>query len=150
MHNTGASRSYTPYMSNRILKRDSYTCVYCGQPGIVIDHVVPWSKGGKTIMANGVTCCGSCNMKKKGDLDEDFITKGLVHLARKGEDTSWVDELIEDTRPMAYLNDAQVLAVRLLLQADFEATETARMLDLSVLAVRDVQSTMRLRRKNRD
>lgn len=45
----------------RILQRDAHTCVYCGQPATTIDHLIPWSKGGRTTMPNCVAACSECN-----------------------------------------------------------------------------------------
>lgn len=54
-----------------ILKRDNYTCQYCGsKPPTVtlhIDHIIPVSKGGLTIEENLITACMNCNLGK-GDL----------------------------------------------------------------------------------
>lgn len=51
-----------------VFSRDNYTCQYCGsQPGtpnLTYDHVLPRSKGGKTVWENIVTCCVPCNSKK--------------------------------------------------------------------------------------
>lgn len=51
-----------------VFSRDHYTCQYCGkQPGtssLTYDHVLPRSKGGKTVWENIVTCCVACNSKK--------------------------------------------------------------------------------------
>ena len=58
------------YISNRlrkrILKRDNYTCRYCGDKSgsFHIDHVYPLSKGGETSYDKLVTACESCNLKK--------------------------------------------------------------------------------------
>ena len=52
----------------RILKRDKFTCQYCGaQPGmadLTMDHVMPVSRGGKTVWENCVACCYECNARK--------------------------------------------------------------------------------------
>ena len=52
----------------RILKRDKFTCQYCGvQPGLTdltMDHVMPVSRGGKTIWENCVAACYDCNTRK--------------------------------------------------------------------------------------
>lgn len=52
----------------RILKRDKFTCQYCGaQPGmadLTIDHVMPVSRGGKTVWENCVASCYDCNARK--------------------------------------------------------------------------------------
>jgi hypothetical protein len=53
----------------RVLHRDNFKCVLCGDhparnPECVlhVDHVVPWSKGGKTIEGNLRTLCATCNI----------------------------------------------------------------------------------------
>lgn len=53
----------------RVLYRDNFKCVLCGNnppasPGLVlhVDHVVPWSKGGKTELENLRTLCIACNL----------------------------------------------------------------------------------------
>lgn len=55
-----------------ILSRDKFTCQYCGrtpQDGakLAIDHIIPFSKGGKTISENLITSCSKCNAGK-GDI----------------------------------------------------------------------------------
>ena len=58
-----------------VMQRDSFKCRLCGaspanSPEVVlhIDHIVPWSKGGKTTMENLQTLCSKCNLGK-GDLE---------------------------------------------------------------------------------
>jgi hypothetical protein len=53
----------------KILERDNFTCVLCGKspalvPGTIlhIDHVTPFSKGGKTVAGNLRTLCSLCNL----------------------------------------------------------------------------------------
>jgi hypothetical protein len=55
----------------RILLRDRFTCCGCGKspatsPGteLHVDHVVPWSKGGETVIDNLRTMCLQCNLGK--------------------------------------------------------------------------------------
>lgn len=55
----------------RVLQRDSFRCVQCGanpatSPGVRlhIDHIVAWSKGGKTSAENLQTLCEACNLGK--------------------------------------------------------------------------------------
>jgi 5-methylcytosine-specific restriction endonuclease McrA len=55
------------FNKKNILKRDGYTCQYCGRNGserMTIDHVVPRYLGGKTIWENVVSACRSCNTSK--------------------------------------------------------------------------------------
>lgn len=49
-----------------ILRRDNYTCQYCGQNGstLTIDHIVPRHLGGLHVWENLVTACPSCNHRK--------------------------------------------------------------------------------------
>jgi hypothetical protein len=53
----------------RVLRRDTFKCVLCGDnppvnPRCVlhVDHIVPWSKGGETMVENLRTLCASCNV----------------------------------------------------------------------------------------
>ncbi len=55
------------FNKKNILKRDLYTCQYCGRNGgerMTIDHVVPKSLGGRTVWENVVSACRACNLKK--------------------------------------------------------------------------------------
>jgi 5-methylcytosine-specific restriction endonuclease McrA len=55
------------FNKKNILKRDAYTCQYCGRNGgerMTIDHVIPKSLGGRTIWENVVSACRACNLKK--------------------------------------------------------------------------------------
>src|ERR1700685_1771466 len=51
-----------------VYTRDGFRCQYCGEKKspkfLTYDHVVPFSKGGKTAWENIVTACGPCNSKK--------------------------------------------------------------------------------------
>lgn len=54
-----------------VLKRDDFTCQYCGRKApnveLEVDHIVPGSKGGKYIENNLITSCFDCN-RGKGNL----------------------------------------------------------------------------------
>lgn len=54
------------FNKKNILKRDRYTCQYCGGNGqeMTIDHVISKSNGGKTVWENVVCCCPPCNLRK--------------------------------------------------------------------------------------
>lgn len=59
-----------------IFKRDSYKCVICGRSpattfGIELhaDHIIPFSKGGKSREDNLRTLCNECNIGKSNKLD---------------------------------------------------------------------------------
>ena len=60
-----------------ILKRDKFTCQYCGktpQDGTIldVDHIIPFSKGGKSIPINLITSCSDCNKGKSNIIFTDF------------------------------------------------------------------------------
>jgi hypothetical protein len=59
----------------KVLHRDRFTCCGCGKSpatsiGTVlhIDHVIPWSKGGETVLENLKTMCAQCNLGKSNVL----------------------------------------------------------------------------------
>ncbi len=54
-----------------VLQRDRFTCCACGaSPALSlgvelhVDHIVPWSKGGETVLENLQTLCSVCNLGK--------------------------------------------------------------------------------------
>ena len=51
-----------------ILKRDNFTCQYCGRkaPSVIleVDHIIPISKGGEDTPENLITSCSLCNVQK--------------------------------------------------------------------------------------
>lgn len=70
------SRAVSGKLRYQVLKRDNFKCCACGaspakDPSVElhIDHVIPWSKGGETSMANLRTLCSRCNLGK-GDFEE--------------------------------------------------------------------------------
>lgn len=52
-------------LRNEIFERDGYKCIQCGSTvSLQIDHILPFSKGGKTVKENLQTLCKICNVKK--------------------------------------------------------------------------------------
>lgn len=56
-------------LRQKIKIRDNYTCQICGkympdEVGLQIDHIVPVSKGGKTVESNLQVLCSKCNARK--------------------------------------------------------------------------------------
>ena len=49
-----------------VLARDAWTCQYCGsrKSGLTVDHVIPRSRGGKSVWENIVAACATCNRRK--------------------------------------------------------------------------------------
>jgi len=60
------SRKKVILNKKNMLKRDNFTCQYCGKKkqNLTIDHVVPKDLGGKDEWENLVTACVECNNKK--------------------------------------------------------------------------------------
>jgi hypothetical protein len=61
----------------KALRRDHFKCVLCGdnppinpQCVLHVDHIVPWSKGGKTTIENLRTLCASCNVGRGNRYDD--------------------------------------------------------------------------------
>ncbi|MGI6701138.1 MAG: homing endonuclease associated repeat-containing protein [Christensenellales bacterium] len=58
-----------------IFSRDNFKCCACGaspakDPSVElhIDHIIPWAKGGETVIDNLQTLCSKCNLGK-GDME---------------------------------------------------------------------------------
>ena len=72
-HKTG--RTPSAKLRKLIFERDNATCQQCGtnkekEPGVklVIDHIIPYSKGGETIYENLQVLCRRCNIEKRNTL----------------------------------------------------------------------------------
>lgn len=62
-----------------VLKRDKFKCIFCGRSpatdnGVIlhIDHVMPFSKGGKTELHNLQVLCLECNIGKSNSRSPDL------------------------------------------------------------------------------
>jgi 5-methylcytosine-specific restriction endonuclease McrA len=55
-----------------ILRRDDYTCQYCGRKMhlLTVDHIIPRRLGGEHSWTNLVAACPPCNRRKGGHLPE--------------------------------------------------------------------------------
>ena len=68
------SRNINTRLRFKTLQRDNFKCCACGaspakDPSVElhVDHIVPWSKGGETVINNLQTLCSKCNLGK-GDM----------------------------------------------------------------------------------
>ena len=65
---SSTKKTIKPGLRIQVLRRDGYTCRYCGVHGSAIrlhlDHVYPEHKGGETTLENLATACEICNSNK--------------------------------------------------------------------------------------
>ena len=63
-----ASRNLPLSLRFAVLKRDNFTCHYCGRKAPVVklhvDHIIPWTQVKKHRLSNLVTACSDCNFGK--------------------------------------------------------------------------------------
>lgn len=66
-----STRIISSKLRYQVLKRDNFKCCACGaSPAknplveLHIDHIIPWSKGGETLIDNLQTLCSDCNLGK--------------------------------------------------------------------------------------
>lgn len=67
----GDTRSIPVSVRLKVLRRDKFRCVFCGRSPATdigvklhLDHIVPFSKGGKSTQDNLQTLCQDCNLGK--------------------------------------------------------------------------------------
>lgn len=74
------------FSRRNIYLRDHNQCQYCGgrppREEMTIDHVVPRSRGGRTVWENVVLCCSKCNTRK-GNRQLNECGLSLIRKARK-------------------------------------------------------------------
>lgn len=72
-------------LREKTFKRDDYTCVYCGKRGekLELDHIIPFSRGGRSIESNVITSCRLCNRQKKDKTPIEFIKWKLIQLNKR-------------------------------------------------------------------
>lgn len=95
-----------------VLKRDNFTCQYCGRHApnveLEVDHVIPQSQGGENTKENLVTACTDCNQGKSSlRLDEEFVPVPKV-IYRASESFEEVLAAI----PFGTMTEDEILAAR--------------------------------------
>ena len=67
-------RPHARLSRKEVFIRDNYTCQYCGRQasGLTVDHVIPRSRGGKSVWENIVASCASCNRRKGNRLPREI------------------------------------------------------------------------------
>lgn len=71
-HMVRRPRPQVALSKREVLRRDNYTCQYCGRKTTVltIDHVIPRHAGGEHRWDNLVAACAPCNRQKGGRTPE--------------------------------------------------------------------------------
>lgn len=72
-HAKNQRRLLTKSLREEIIERDNYTCQMCGKympdgVGLQIDHIIPISRGGKTVRSNLQVLCSKCNGSKSNKI----------------------------------------------------------------------------------
>lgn len=63
-------KAISPDLRRQALQTDQHECVYCGATtNLTLDHVLPYSQGGKDSLENLVVACASCNRDKAAKID---------------------------------------------------------------------------------
>lgn len=67
-------RFFTPDQREQIIQRDGYQCLCCGtnRPTVrlEVDHIIPYTFGGQTVLENGQMLCSVCNHTRYKGTDE--------------------------------------------------------------------------------
>jgi len=62
------SRDVNVGLRFKVMQRDYFRCCICGntqkESPLQVDHIIPWSKGGETLLENLQTLCRDCNLGK--------------------------------------------------------------------------------------
>jgi len=85
----GIPKQSVTFTRRNLYRRDRNTCQYCGcRPGtseLSIDHVIPYSRGGRNTWENCVLACMKCNRKKGSRL----LREAGLTLLRKPTRPRW-------------------------------------------------------------
>jgi 5-methylcytosine-specific restriction endonuclease McrA len=72
-------RYHIAFNRRNVFRRDNNTCQYCGHIGgdLTLDHILPRSRGGRSLWENIVTACRECNTKKRDRTPDEAAMKLL-------------------------------------------------------------------------
>lgn len=70
-----APTAYPAFTRFNVFLRDKWECQYCGDlfvtSELTFDHIIPKSRGGRTVWENIVTACQDCNIRKGNRLPHE-------------------------------------------------------------------------------
>jgi hypothetical protein len=90
------------YFRSDCLKRDNYTCQYCGVKAdyssfnsniIEVHHILPVQYGGSNDISNGITLCQKCHLKAHRELKNERLLEKLK--LKKLDDFKKIEEFGE-------------------------------------------------------
>jgi len=85
----GYFRKQIRFSRRSIFERDASICQYCGRrlerSKLTLDHIVPRSRGGKSVWENMVVACNACNDRKRDLLPEE----AGMRLLKRPEPPGW-------------------------------------------------------------
>lgn len=92
LRKTKTITNFSSAQKERILKRDGYKCVICGQGKkegleLHIDHIKPKSLGGKSEIKNGQTLCARHNFIKKNLKQTETGKKMFIRLYKLSQNS---------------------------------------------------------------
>lgn len=67
-----AAQPIHPILRTAALRRENWTCRYCGARATEVDHVLPRAQGGLTVLANLAAACQHCNREKGNRTPEQW------------------------------------------------------------------------------
>lgn len=100
-----------------ILKRDSFTCQYCGRmaPDVIleVDHIIPVAEGGENEIFNLITSCRDCNRGKGATRldDQTMINKQKQALKDQNEMREQIEMMIKWKEELREMTEWQVKAL---------------------------------------
>ena len=70
-------KKLTDEMKQVIRARDGEVCVYCGEAAgpFHFDHIIPVSRGGRTVIENLAISCKTCNLEKGASTPEEWMLR---------------------------------------------------------------------------
>ncbi len=72
-----SGRKIPGWLRDAVLQRDGFACVYCRDVfgPFHVDHVLPFSRGGETVLGNLATACAPCNLNKSASTPEEWAVR---------------------------------------------------------------------------
>jgi len=85
--------SISPKLRFDVLKRDAFTCQYCGRSApeveLHVDHVVPVAEGGGNDPGNLTAACVECNLGKS----DEFLADAVRAVSQAKTEEEWIERM---------------------------------------------------------